>query len=81
MPYVKTVGNRAKAYGINSLGLERKGFSKEEILDLKSAYRTLFLRKLRLVEGLEKLEQDFPESEIVKYLVSFIKGSERGIVR
>ena len=81
LPYVKTVGNRAKAYGINALGLERKGFTKEDILELKSAYRTLFLRKLRLVEGIEKLEEDFPESPNVKYLVSFIKSSQRGIVR
>jgi len=81
MPFVKTVGNRAKAYGINSLGLERKGFSKEEVSNLKSAYRILFLRKLRLVDALERLDEEFKDCEQVRYLAEFIRAAKRGIVR
>ncbi len=81
MPFVKTVGNRAKAYGINSLGLERKGFTKETITNLKSAYRILFLRKLRLIEALERLDEEFKDCEQVQYLTQFIRAAERGIVR
>ncbi len=81
LPYIKTVGNHAKIYGINSIGLDRKGFSKQEIRDLKSAYRILFQKKLRLVEALEQLEKEFKENARVQYLVDFIRAAKRGIVR
>ena len=81
LPYVKTVGNRASIYGINNIGLERKGFSREEIDDLKNAYRILFQKKLRLVEALDQLEADFPKNSHVQYMVKFIREAERGIVR
>ncbi len=81
LPFVKTVGNRATIYGINSIGLERKGFSKEEIANLKSAYRLLFQKKLRLVEALERLDMEFPDCPRVKYLARFIRAAKRGIVR
>lgn len=81
LPYVKSVGNRAKAYGINTLGLQRQQFTSQEIDDLRAAYRTLFQKKLRLVEALQTLKADYPQSEKVQYLVSFIEQSERGITR
>ena len=83
MPFVKSVGNRAKIYGINTIGLERKGFSKQEISDLKSAYRILFLKKMRLAEALDQLDNDFPDAPRVTYLTDFIRSAlkERGIVR
>ena len=46
LPFVKTVGNRARIFGINTLGLERKDFSKDEVANLKAAYRILFQKKL-----------------------------------
>ena len=81
MPYVKTVGNRAKAYGINTIGLERKGFTKEEITGIQQAYRILFLRKMRLTEALDKVEQEYKDSPRVMYLVNFIRAAKRGVVR
>lgn len=81
LPYVKSVGNRAKIYGVNTVGLERQGFSDVEIKNLKSAYRTLFQRQLRLVEALEKLKKSYANCDRVAYLVDFIESSERGIVR
>ena len=81
LPYIKTVGNHAKIYGINTIGLERKEFSKEEIQTLQQAYRILFLRKLRLVEALEKLETELADQPRVRYLIDFIKSSDRGITR
>ncbi|CAM2007286.1 acyl-ACP--UDP-N-acetylglucosamine O-acyltransferase [Acanthopleuribacter pedis] len=81
LPYIKSVGNRAKAYGINTIGLERKGFTKEEITNLKDAYRTLFQRKLRLVEAQEVVTKKYSDCARVKYLLDFIAASERGIVR
>ena len=81
LPFVKTVGNRARIFGVNTLGLERKGFSKDEVANLKSAYRILFQKKLRLVEALAQLEADYADCPRVAYLTSFIQASQRGIVR
>src|SRR5205807_1892058 len=59
LPFVKTVGNRpAKTYGINTIGLERKGFQKETIEALQRAYRILVRSKLRLEEALQRIESE-----------------------
>lgn len=81
LPFVKTVGNRAKIYGINTIGLERKGFSEEDLNDLRGAYRILFQQKLRLVEAIEKLKEAYSDSANIKYLLNFIEESQRGITR
>jgi len=83
LPYMKTVGTRdPKTYGVNTIGLERKGFTKEAISALQKAYRTLTRSKLRLEESLDKIDGElsslYPE---VRYLVEFIRGAKRGIIR
>lgn len=81
LPFVKSVGNRASIYGINTLGLQRLGFPQADITNLKSAYRTLFQKKLRLAEALYQLKRDFAQCSRVLELVDFIEQSERGITR
>jgi UDP-N-acetylglucosamine acyltransferase len=84
LPYIKTVGARGEGniYGINTIGLERKGFSPEQIRDLKSAYRILFHSKgLSLKEKIEKVRHSGPMSAEVGILVDFIETSERGFTR
>ncbi len=83
LPFVKTVGSRNQAgiYGINSLGLKRRGFSKERIEALNQAYRWLFRKGLSLNEAREKIEDDGPITEDVAVLLNFIETSERGFVR
>jgi UDP-N-acetylglucosamine acyltransferase len=82
LPFVKTVGNRpAKTYGINTIGLERKGFQKETIEALQRAYRILTRSKLRLEEALAKIESELGFFAEAQYLVDFIRGSKRGIIR
>lgn len=82
LPYIKTVGNRpAKTYGINSIGLQRKGFSKETIEALQRAYRILTRSKMPLEESLQKIESDFGLYPEARYLVEFVRGSKRGITR
>ncbi|HEX9163752.1 MAG TPA: acyl-ACP--UDP-N-acetylglucosamine O-acyltransferase [Thermoanaerobaculia bacterium] len=82
LPFVKTVGNRpAKTYGINTIGLQRKGFSPETIDALHRAYRILIRSHLKLEEALARIENelgDFPEA---RYLAAFARGSKRGIIR
>jgi len=83
LPYVKTVGARGegKIYGINTIGLERKGFPKEVIEALKSAYRILFNSKLLLGEALAEAKAKFGSVKEVAYLIKFIEDSKRGIQR
>ena len=82
LPFVKTVGNRpAKTYGINTIGLERKGFQKETIEALQRAYRLLIRSKLKLQEALERIESELGFHAEVRYLVEFVRSSTRGIIR
>ncbi len=83
LPFVKTVGsrNRARIYGINQLGLERKDFSEEEIEQLKRAYRVLFRKGLLVDEAVGRLALEIENWESVRTLVEFIRASERGFVR
>ena len=82
LPFVKTVGNRpAKTYGINTIGLERKGFPKETIEALQKAYRILVRSKLRLEEALERIERDLGFFAETRYFAEFVRGSKRGVIR
>jgi UDP-N-acetylglucosamine acyltransferase len=81
LPYVLTVGNRARSYGINVIGLERKSFPAGTIAALKRAYRTLFRMRLGLDEAVRRLEDDAAEVAEVRTLLEFIRGSERGVIR
>jgi UDP-N-acetylglucosamine acyltransferase len=82
LPFVKTVGNRpAKTYGINTVGLERKGFPKETIEALQRAYRILTRSKLSLQQALEKIETDLAFVAEARYFVEFIRTAKRGIIR
>ena len=78
-PYTKVAGSPMKLYGLNSVGLDRRGFSLEVRQALKKAYRTVFQANLPLTRGLEQAEaeaEDFPE---VRHFLSFIRTSERGV--
>jgi UDP-N-acetylglucosamine acyltransferase len=82
MPYVKTVGNRpAKTYGINTMGLERKGFQKETIEALQRAYRILVRSKLRLQVALDQIDAELAFHSEVRYFAEFVRESKRGIIR
>jgi UDP-N-acetylglucosamine acyltransferase len=79
VPFAKTVGNRARIYGLNTIGLLRRGFSTETVAKLKRAYRYLLQSKLNTSRALTQMEQDetlaCPE---VAYLIEFIRSSQRG---
>jgi UDP-N-acetylglucosamine acyltransferase len=81
LPYAKTVGNRARVYGLNSIGLLRRGFSEEVVGHLKRAFRYLLVSKLNASRAVLEIEQDAslacPE---VAYLVDFIRSSKRGVI-
>lgn len=79
LPYVKVQGNRAKPYGLNSVGLRRHGFPPEAVRRLKQAYRLLFQSDLNTTQALERIAREVDPCPEVDRLVAFIKGSERGI--
>jgi UDP-N-acetylglucosamine acyltransferase len=82
MPYAKTVASRDnRSYGINTIGLERKGFSKETVEALQRAYRILIRSKLRVDEALQKIEDELGLYPEARYLVEFVRESKRGIIR
>ena len=80
-PYVMAVGQPAEPHSINVVGLKRRGFTDEQIRNLKRAYRTLYRSGLKLKEALERLETAALTQEEVRPLVEFIKRSSRSIVR
>jgi UDP-N-acetylglucosamine acyltransferase len=78
LPFVKTVGNRARIYGINTIGLIRRGFSQETIARLKRAYR--YLLHSNTSRALAQIERDSAmQSPEVQYVVDFIRSSKRGV--
>jgi len=82
LPFVKTVGSRpTKTYGINSIGLQRKGFSPDTIEALQRAYRILTRSKMKLEDALAKIETDLGLYPEARYFVEFIRGAKRGIIR
>jgi UDP-N-acetylglucosamine acyltransferase len=82
LPYVKTVGSRpAKSYGINTIGLQRKGFQKETIEALQRAYRLLTRSKLKLQDALARMETELNFHAEVRYFADFIRTSQRGVIR
>ncbi|MEI6245376.1 MAG: acyl-ACP--UDP-N-acetylglucosamine O-acyltransferase [Acidobacteriota bacterium] len=80
LPYAKTVGNRARIYGLNSIGLERRGFSRDLLSKLRKAYRHLIRHNTsRAIELIEK-DPSLAAPE-VQYLVDFIRtAAKRGVI-
>jgi UDP-N-acetylglucosamine acyltransferase len=82
LPFVKTVGERGIAtYGINSIGLKRKGLGEEAIGSLQKAYRIFRQAGLNTTQALERMESEAAATEEVAYLIAFIRGAERGVIK
>lgn len=80
-PYVNATGNRAQLYGLNLVGLKRRGFSDEAISDLKKAYKIIFRSGLTQDEAFKQVAEEFPDRKEVTYLVDFMRHSKRGVTR
>ena len=82
LPFAKCVTPRhTKTYGLNSVGLERRGFSRDRIRKIHRAFRVLLNSKLNTTQALEKLRSEGDQGEDVAMLLRFIEGAERGIVK
>jgi UDP-N-acetylglucosamine acyltransferase len=82
LPFSKTAAERGtRAYGLNAVGLERRGFSKERVRQIHHAYKVLLASKLNTSQALEKLRADTGRGEDVDLLIEFIEASERGVIK
>ena len=82
LPFGRTIGSRpARIFGVNTIGLSRRGFTPETIAQLRHAYRYLLQSKLNTTRALAQIEQDESLSAAeVRYLVEFIRTSQRGVI-
>ena len=81
LPYARTVGNHARCYGQNTLGLRRKGFSTDEIRRITHAFRLLLAAKLNTSQALEVIKRELSGWPEIDYLIEFIERSERGVTK
>jgi len=79
-PFLKAVGNPVKLYGLNSIGLQRNGFSENVVRELKRAYRLFFRSDLNLSQAMERAEAELERFPEVTELLQFVEASERGVV-
>jgi len=80
-PFVKAARDPLTYVGVNKVGLERRGFTKEAIKDIDNIYHILFVQGHGLTKGLEVIESSLPESEHRKMVVDFIRSSRTGIIK
>lgn len=82
LPFSKTAAARdTHAYGLNAVGLERRGFSRERIRKIHHAYKLLLASKLNTSQALEKLKAEADRGEDIDRLIQFIESSERGVIK
>ena len=78
-PYVLLNGDPARYFGVNSVGLQRTGFTDEQITAIKRAYKYIFRSRMNLTQAVEAIRSDLEETEEIKIILDFIEKSERGL--
>lgn len=81
MPFATIQGNHAKCYGLNRVGMRRRGYSKEVIEKLHSAFHLLLNSKLNTTQAIDKIRDEVSGCKEVDLLVEFIESSKRGVVK
>lgn len=82
LPFSLTSAKReTHAFGLNKIGLERRGFTREQLKALQYAYRLLLAAKLNTSQAIERLKTEGLTTEDVNYLVEFVESSQRGVLK
>jgi UDP-N-acetylglucosamine acyltransferase len=81
LPYSKSAGNPMRLFGLNTIGLQRSNFSDKVMEDLKKVYKIIFRSKMNTTQAIKSIEENSNNCDEVKYLIKFIKESERGICK
>ena len=80
-PYIKAAREPISFVGLNSIGLHRHGFTKEEVQTISEVYRILYMSDLNVTNAIKLIMQTLPESKFRDEIVAFVEHSERGVVR
>lgn len=80
-PYIKAGRSPLCYVGVNSVGLQRRGFTSERINSISEIYRNIYLRGLNISQATQIIEKELPESEEKTEILKFIKDSKRGILK
>jgi UDP-N-acetylglucosamine acyltransferase len=78
-PYIIIAGTPAKYFGLNVIGLRRRGFSNEDIGTLKEAYNYLYDKSLNVSQAKVKIDAEFGDNALVRNVLDFIEINKRGI--
>ena len=81
LPFAVSQGNHAKCYGLNRVGMRRRGYTKETIEKLHHAYHLLLNAKLNTTQAMDKIKLEIADCAEVDLLVNFIETSKRGVVK
>jgi UDP-N-acetylglucosamine acyltransferase len=81
LPFALTVGNHAKCYGLNTVGMKRRGYPAETIEALHHAFRLLLTSKLNTTQALAAIREELRGPAEVEELLRFIETSQRGVVK
>lgn len=81
LPYLKTVGAKPVTYGLNTIGLRRKGIGRETLRQLEAAMQVLLHSGLNTTQALARLRTEMGDVPEVAYLVEFVEGSQRGVIK
>jgi UDP-N-acetylglucosamine acyltransferase len=81
LPFALTVGNHAKCYGLNITGMKRRGYNRAVIDSLHHAFHLLLSAKLNTTQAAARIREELSASEEVSYLLAFIEGSQRGVIK
>ncbi|MGZ8842276.1 MAG: acyl-ACP--UDP-N-acetylglucosamine O-acyltransferase [Pyrinomonadaceae bacterium] len=81
LPFALTVGNHAKCYGLNKVGMRRRGHTRETLAALHHAFHLLLSAKLNTTQAIERIRDEIKDSPEVEELVSFVEASQRGVVK
>ena len=80
-PFVKAAKEPASYVGINSIGLQRRGFEKDKISEIQNIYRHLFQSNQNISQAVKSIDKEFSNSKEKEKILSFIETSERGIMK
>lgn len=81
LPYVKTVGHKPACYGVNRIGLERRGFDQQRIARLESAMRVLLRSGLNTTQAVAKMRETWEGDADIASLIEFVESSEYGVIK
>lgn len=81
LPFTIAEGHPAHMRVINKIGMERAGYTSEQIAEVRKAFRILFLREMRLEEAVREVQEAFPDSESVALMLEAVTSSQRGLAR